>query len=459
MTTIARFLTEELDLVPGVPATTELLVTNHSPIVEAYTFRPMGALAELVRIEPEQISLYPDADTTVTVAVAIPRDSRVRAGEVPFAVMVQPVERPDDRVVPESLVRIGEYTEINAELTPRTSQARLWSTHLLAVDNRGNHPVQVRVAAHDPDDAVRARPRPAELLIGPGEAAFVKIRTRPRPLVWRGAPKTKPFTARVDLLNPDPDTAPVTVDGQVVQEAIIPRGAGKLVAAVAAIAAVLAGLWFGLLRPTVRSAAEDAVKKPVAQASKAAAQASKQAAVLGAVASDAAGAGGTAPGSGAGTKPTTEPTTKPSTKPSTKPPAKPTTKPGTNPAPSASAGAGSPGTPFNRHLTVTAAADQQAVASYVVPARHTVAVTDLVFESGGDTGTVQLLRDTTELMSARTQDYRTLDQHFVSPIIFTAGQKLVFQLACGTPAQGSSSCRAGIYLGGALQPVPPPASP
>lgn len=461
MSTLARLDVTRLALVPGGEASCRLSVTNNSQIVEAYRFTPLGDLAPYATVEPPELSLYPGTDGEVTISFSVPRNTSVTAAELPFAVMVQPRENPNDTAVPECVVDVAGFIQTDQELSPRMSQARWRTTHSLAVDNRGNHPIRVFLRGQDADDQLRVRCKPDVLLIEPGNAAFSKIKIRTGRILWRGSPQTLPFqvlmsvqdapssalddfaagaAGRPDEGGPLPGTPATPANGQVVQGPIFPRGTGK-VAALAAVALIaLAALWYGLLRPTVRSAAQQAaaeeVTKQVAaveqkaeQAQQQAAAAQQQAATAGEQAAQASGAAEQA---------------------------------STAVDDSAEARARAAAVvPFNRRIVVAAAPGQDGVGEYVVPDGQVVTVTDLVFESRGDIGGVRLLRNGDVLITARTENFRTLDQHFVSPIIFTEGQRIVYELVCVTPLQDQPECEAGLYISGTVAPeqAPPPPPP
>lgn len=454
MSTAARFDQDLVPLVPGLPQTCQLTISNHSTVVESYAFLPVGELAPYLSVGPDSLSLYPGSEGAVTVTFAPPAEGGPTAGRIPFAVIVQPTELPEDRVVPEAEADLAQRTELRIDLSPRTSLGRWRAHHSLAVDNLSNHAVAVAIRGSDPDDALVVGCHPDQLLVEPGAAAFSRIRIRHRRLLWRGNPVTRQFELQV---LPEAAAA-LSASGRVVQGAVIPRGTGKALAALAAAAIALVAVWFAVLRPTVRSAAQDAVRAPLRAAASTAALAGQQAAAAATQASQAVAAAGPAPsatpttGSGRPSAPT------PSAGKSHAPPhPSATATPTPTPTPISNAGAAAGGAPFNRDLTTSATAKHTGTVTFVVPAKKTLTVTDLVFESTGDTGTVAVLRDKVALITAHPEDYRTLDQHFVSPIVYTAGQRLVVQLNCTRPVAGQKQCSDGVYVGGSLQSVVTPA--
>lgn len=60
------------------------------------------------------------------------------------------------------------------------------------------------------------------------------------------------------------------------------------------------------------------------------------------------------------------------------------------------------------------------------------------------------------LLSLRPENFRDLDQHFVSPIILNQGETLRVTATCTTPAAGAAACQEAVYVGGSLAAVPTP---
>ena len=105
MTTGASIDPTILAVPPGGEASCELTVDNRSDIVEGYRLEVLGDAARWASVEPATLSVYPGGNATARVVFRIPRSSAVPAAEVPFAVRVLPVERPDTAVTAESARR------------------------------------------------------------------------------------------------------------------------------------------------------------------------------------------------------------------------------------------------------------------------------------------------------------------------------------------------------------------
>jgi hypothetical protein len=435
--TVAALEPDVVDVDPGAEASCALALRNDGDVVESYEIEVLGDAAAWTVLEPPTVSVYPGETIRVAVRFRPTRDGRVPAGEVPFGVRVTPSLYPDTAVMPEGMVRVSPYTATTAEIRPRTSAARRTGRHLVAVDNRGNVGLALAVSGTDPDDAVKVTGRPATLTVGPGQAAFAKVRVRHRRRVWRGQPVTRPF--QVLLTPPEYEAAhssetvdaPVVLDGTALQLPVIPRGAGKLLAAVVALALLGAGLWFGVLRPAVTAAAEeaaeDAVQEPLSEVSAQADQAAEAAEQAQSAAE------------------------------ALVPPATPTPDAGTGTA----AGDGA-GTRRHRFETVVATGATLTSDPLTAPEDASLAITDLVLQNPqGDTGRLDILVGGVPVHTEALQNIRNVDYHFVTAIEVPAGEALAVRTSCVTPgpalAQTSgSACRVFVLAVGYAQPVAEP---
>ena len=92
------------------------------------------------------------------------------------------------------------------------------------------------------------------------------------------------------------------------------------------------------------------------------------------------------------------------------------------------------------------------------PANKTFMLTDIVLENPqGDTGQIQVLRGNDILFQVGLGNFRDLDYHFVSPILFKQpNQQLKVTVACtqpgGTPPAGS--CIPAVTFSGVFAPIP-----
>lgn len=444
MTTFASLERPSVEVTPGEEATCLLEVRNEGHLVESYTTEVIGEAAAWTVVEPAEFSVYPGTSERVALHFRPPRSAAILAGELPYAVRVTSVEHPDDVAVPEGNLQILPFVETAAEIVPRTSRSRWGAAHEVSVDNRSNVPLLVMVGGSDPDARLDLVFRPEQLQLGAGQAAFVKVKARPKKVLWQGFPVTFPFQV---VVAPE-EAPPTTLDASTMQVPILPRNLGRVLAALIVLALALAGLWWGLLRPAVQSAAKEASQEqiaPIEQKANEANTKADQAAGAAATASSAVAAP-RAPGGGA-------------------PPAAPGGDVGAPPQrPAAPAGS----TAFSRRLSTTTPNGSSRTDQYTVPNNRTFVVTDIILQNPqGDEGRLDLIVDGATVLTVALNNFRDLDYHFVSPIETTEGRVVSVRVTCrraGPPLAGSGSsgqCRDFALLSGYLrspQPSPTPAS-
>lgn len=403
-----------LAVAPGEDVTCTVVVRNTGDLVDEFTVDVVGDAAGWATAEPATVNLVPGASASVVVRFAPPRATGVAAGRVPFGVRVTSREDPYGSVVEEGVVEVGEFTDLSAELVPAKVEAGAKGRFEVAVDNVGNHPVAVRLSPVDPDDGLEFTLERTEVVLAPGTAAFVKLVAKPRATFLRGPAQPRPF--RVEVV---PSAGPpLSAAGTLVQRQLLPKWLVPALIALLALAAVLVGLWFAVLKPAVRSAAREAaaqqveeVKDAVGEAQAGAGQAQEQAREAEAKSQEAMKAAGLDPEAPPGSPPTSRP--------------------------------GDAAAPDGEPTDFRVAADAPIVANpaaftdftFTPPADKTLLITDIVLQNPrGDTGTVRVLRDANGtrgvLLEVGLANFRDLDRHYVEPLRFQRGERVVVQVSC-----------------------------
>lgn len=435
---------------PGEETAVPLQVRNSGATVEEYRFEVVGACAAWSAVEPAVLSLYPGDSRTVSLMLRPPRDATVPAGETPFGVRVVPTGEQGATVVPEGRVTVLPFTATTAELVPRSSHGPLRGRHQLAVDNRGNTPVTVRLGAQPGSELARVDFAVSELQVAPGHAEFGRLRVRPAKRMWRGTPVTHPFQvfAATQVAEGEEPMPPVLVDGSYQQEPLLPRWLPRALITAAVLLIALAGIWYALLRPAVKSAAREAVT-PEAVRSAAAADKSN-APDPGDTAGATAGAGDTA-GADAGAG-ATKPTPSPSAE------AEAETEASADPKTGAGDGAATP-TSAQVRVRDSVGGGTNTATALTVPKGHTFQLTDIVVQNPqGDAGTVVISAGAnTSVLSLGLENFRDSDYHFVTPILVPAGGRVTMTIDCrrvGKPvgARTPSRCSESLFLGGTMRP-------
>ena len=393
-----------VSVTPGSQASVQLRVRNTGSVVDQFTFQVLGEAQAWSSVMPASLSLFPGAEDAVAITFAPPRSAQVPAGQLPFGVHVISKEDPQGSVVEEGAVDIAPFSDVFAELAPRTSRGSRSAKHDLAIDNRGNAPINASLSAVDPDRLLSFDIRPPGVVAQPGTAQFAKVGVKPTKRFWRGQAQTRPFQVLLDGAGP----TPLTVDGTMVQEAILPPWTMRALAILAAAIVALILIWFFLLKPAIQSTAEQQTQQMLAQV------------------------GITPPPGGFNQQP----------------PANNGGGGGSSPAPGSSSGTttnvGS-APPLTGGGEPTDGRIVFGQASFQVPAGQTVFITDLVFANPSDTATgeLRLERSGQALLVLRLEDFRNLDYHFVTPIVVAAGQSL--GIGCDDP---NACAGTSVYYSG-----------
>lgn len=464
MTTSLSLNDTALRVDPGQSVSTQLRVRNTGSVVDQFSFQPLGDAAAWLSVDPPLLRLFPDTDQFVTVTLAPPREPTTRPGPATWAVKAIPQEDPDGAAVSEGTVDVGEFVEVTAELQPVNGRARFTGRFDVAVDNRGNVAVPVRLLGTDAEQALAFDLRPAAIETTPGSAHFAKVAVKPPKKIWRGTPITHPFQIVVDpqqraagvttelladepaasngALPPAPVVPPIVLAGNLVQEAIIPKWLWKAVVALIVALLALWIIWKTLLKPEVESAARavaveevEEVAEDVATLSTEVEQASEQAAEAQETAEEAAAGGApatTAPPDGGGAPATTEP------------------------GDGGASDGGGPvigpdSEPVNFRLVADVAAGSTgSAASAANPGDTTIAITDFVYQNpGGDLGTMTLSIDGSVVDEVALESFRSLDFHYVAPFIIPPGGTAEISVACATDQIVTADpCHVAVTFGG-----------
>ena len=411
-----------LTVTPGNQARTEITVRNTGRVVDAYSFEPLGTLAPWMRVEPDTLALMPDGEGTVTVTFDPPRTAQLQAGTIPWAVRVLPREDPAGATVEEGTLDVAPFSQVAAELRPRTSRAggRRSGRSELAIDNLGNTPVDVFFAGGDPEHALDVLLVPDHVTLAPGSAAVVAVRPRARERFWKGQPTSHPY----QVVSEPAGQQPVVVDGTLLQEPVLPAWLLKALLALAVLAALAVALWFAVLKPSITDTAR-AIATEEAKAATADEAAARKAADS-AAAKDAAGV---------------QDDTQKQIDALDAAVGRPLKNPPTSSV---------DGVPVTTRLATT---EQEQAPSAVLDRKRTVSVTDLLLQNpNGDAGTITVLRDHTVVYEARLENFRDLDLHLVAPMVVGPGSELGIQVSCTNPDPAgkakAASCSPALTVQG-----------
>ena len=140
---------------PGGDVALLVQVANSGTTVEELRLEPVGPCAAWTTVEPERLSLYPGASGSAQVHVRPPRTPGTAPGATTLGLRLVPTSDANLPVVAERPLDVLPFMDVSAELVPRASQSAWRGRHEAAVDNRGNTPLTVALAAQGMGERVR----------------------------------------------------------------------------------------------------------------------------------------------------------------------------------------------------------------------------------------------------------------------------------------------------------------
>lgn len=338
-------------------------------------------------------------------------------------------------MVPEGTVTVEPFHELRTELEPRRRRGWLGARFRTAVQNKGNTPVDVVLAAKQDGEDLRLAFTPDKKRLEPGESAEIGLKVRARKLIWFGEPVTWPFEVRATEgaegeAEDEQPGGPEPLPGEFAQIPVLPKW---LLIVLAALLALLLA-WFALVRPAVQSTAKQAGTKVAQeetergkeQGSTPPGGADNPAGGQG----EGAGPDGSGPGTGG-------------------------SGPGGSGGGGGNGGVGG-GQQTSETIDVQARAGATEEGSYKVPAGKVFGVTDIVVANfQGDEGIVTISFGERKITTIALETFRNQDYHWVTPIQVPENATVTASVTCakpGTPATGAqaSGCHQVLNVSGVL---------
>lgn len=431
----ATLSTTALTVEAGQEVSFSVGIRNAGTVVDQFTVDLLGEVAAFATVDPGMVNLLPGQTGSVNVRFAPPRSPDALAGSWTFGVRVASQEDPGGTTVEEGVLEIQPFTELTAEVVPAKVEGSRKANYEVAVDNRGNHPVTVALNPVDTENELDFRLQHSAVVVEPGTAAFVRLQARPKERFLRGRPVVHPFRAVCSVGGVEP----VVAEAVMVQRQLLPKWLLRALIALLVVAGIITALWFTVFRPAVNSAAREAVQQQTQQMTQVAQQAKTDASQAkqdaGEVKNDVGAAkqnseramravgldpAQPAPAGGDG---------------------------GATPSPGAVLAAGDL-TDFRLEANAPVTANLTDFSSRVIftPAdpKKTLVITDLILQNPrADTGTLRILRQApngtqTLLLEFGLANFRDLDHHWVQPIAFRPGDRVVLAVSCQNP--GTVAC-------------------
>ncbi len=261
-----------VEVKPGAEATCSVRIENTGSVVDGILLDVLGDASEWTTVEPAEVNLLPGASAAAKIVFKPPRASELAPGEVPFGLRAMSREDPDGSKIEEGTVRVGEFSELDTSLVPKSATGRRSARYRLIVENRGNRFERLTIEALDPDVKLAFNSRPGNFDAPPGTATFVRLTATPRKRFFKGPSRTLPFEVTAIPEGGEPVKAP----GVMLEKQILPEWLLPMLGIAVLAAGLLLALWLTVLRPIVHSAVTAAADAhSAAKSAKSAAQSAK----------------------------------------------------------------------------------------------------------------------------------------------------------------------------------------
>jgi len=170
--------------------TLAITVTNTGTVIGGYHLRILGADPSWVRLDAENLSLFPESTETVLARIEIPPG--VGAGDRRIAVQVREVTPPQAVAVAEVELTVPGRESVRMSLSPMSVTCGKKGRFSVVAENTGNTPVSVAPIGTDPEAKIGFTFVPDVLDLAPGEHVITDLRTSARRR-WFGTPVVRPF--------------------------------------------------------------------------------------------------------------------------------------------------------------------------------------------------------------------------------------------------------------------------
>ncbi|MET8756062.1 hypothetical protein ABZW32_39120 [Streptomyces sp. NPDC004667] len=233
MGVIATLSDEVTEVEPGGSASCTVKLLNDGAVVDTFFLDVLGDAKEWSKLTSPEVSVFPGEVATVDIVFAPPREASVRQGRIGFALRVMSQEDTDHSSIVEGTVSVGGYQQVETELISRTLRGSRSARGRIALDNLGNAPVTLRLTGTDDDGKLRFRfPDPSVTVQG-GTTRIVSYRLKPRSRFLRGEARTHLYRIQAKGNGSTSEAA-----GSLVQPAMLAPWAPKALMLAAGAAAV-----------------------------------------------------------------------------------------------------------------------------------------------------------------------------------------------------------------------------
>ena len=181
---------------PGDTLAVPVVITNQGLGTDLFHLEMEGLQQNWMGNRPSSWTLKAGETATGMLAIQPPRSSASRAGRYQFRILVKSEHAPEQNVSINSILTVGAFTEIKAQLLASDAERQLPAR--VQILNQSNVPASVQVGWDSPEKALAFDPpEPKQVSLALEESADMEYKVRPVQRYWVGNEKEHPYTVNV----------------------------------------------------------------------------------------------------------------------------------------------------------------------------------------------------------------------------------------------------------------------
>ena len=189
----------QTQVMPGHTVRVKVNVRNVGSVVETYNISILGPANAWVQSVPNELSLFPGDEGSVTIMVRPPKTSTLTAGRYVVGVKATSQVRWTERTVAEFTVDVEPYHTFKSLFARSTLDMRRRAQTYVQITNDGNSSVEFNLSVIDPDGRLRVKCEKSDIVLKPGEPTWVNVTVKSH-LKFFGRPRTGNLVSTVTPL-------------------------------------------------------------------------------------------------------------------------------------------------------------------------------------------------------------------------------------------------------------------
>jgi hypothetical protein len=185
-----------LAVTPGVPIALTIQVENRGKEPDALALSVDGVPESWLPAASRTLTLGPEEQQRVTLALDVPRDPESLAKDYPLTIRATSIQHPAESGAAQVRVKVLPFDAARVDLRPRRAGGLRKARYNLLFSNNGNAPARYSLSAKDEDGALDAALAEASVTVEPGQSRRVPLIVSAPGIRWFGKSTSKPLQVK-----------------------------------------------------------------------------------------------------------------------------------------------------------------------------------------------------------------------------------------------------------------------